>query len=170
MFSRFILCVGIIIISKIYFCYLYCVVFIYLYLTNVIVLLFISIFFHFFGFCLCVRVYTYSFFPLVLYHSYCVMFIVYVYAFRHKYIFCFAFICLHVCFLFGLSSLGVNIHTWARLDMDGIDTNKDVVENAHMGRGGAYRVQHFLCEHGMWVFHRKYSYVGILKHRPLSMG
>ena len=36
--------------------------------------------------------------------------------------FCFAFICLQVFFLFGLNSLGVDIHTWARV----IDTDKDV--------------------------------------------
>jgi len=33
--------------------------------------------------------------------------------------------------------------------MDGIDTNKDVVENAHMGRGGDDDDCFYLCEHGM---------------------
>jgi len=104
-------------------------------------------------FCLCVYIYRCIFFSYVLYHFYCVMFIVYVHAFRHRNVFCFAFICLHIFLLLGLNSLGVtvNIHTWARVRVDAIDTNKDVVENAHMGRGGAYRVQYFymkmVCEY-----------------------
>jgi len=36
--------------------------------------------------------------------------------------------------------------------LDGRDTDQDVVENAHMGRIGTYRVQHILYEHSMYVF------------------
>jgi len=33
--------------------------------------------------------------------------------------------------------------------VDGKDMDKDVVENAHMERGGAYRVPYVLYEHGI---------------------
>jgi len=81
----------------------------------------------------------------------------------HRYILYLAFVikvCLYVFFLFGFYSLGLRIHTWAGVQLHGIDMHQDVVENAHMVRGGAYRVQHFWYEHGM---HRKYRHVGILE-------
>ena len=49
----------------------------------------------------------------------CCMYILYEYVLRHKYVFCFAFTCLNLSFFFN--SLGVNIHTWARVQVDGID-------------------------------------------------
>ena len=69
---------------------------------------------------------------LLFHHLFWYMFIVYVYVFSHEYIFWFAFICLHVFFLSGFNSLGVNIHTRALVWVDGTDTDKDVVAD---GRG-----------------------------------
>jgi len=61
--------------------------------------------------------------------------ILYVYVCRHKYVFCFAFTCLHVFVLFGLDSLGVNMHTRARVQVDGIHTDKDDVEERKYEKG-----------------------------------
>jgi len=49
-------------------------------------------------------------------------------------IFGFASTCLHVFFVFGLNRLGVNMHTWARVQVDGIDTDKDYVEERTHGK------------------------------------
>jgi len=54
--------------------------------------------------------------------------------------------------VFGLNRLGVNIHTSARVQVDGIDTDKEMFENAHMGRGGSYRIERFIYENSMCVF------------------
>jgi len=56
------------------------------------------------------------------------IFIVYAYVWKHKYIFYFAFICLHVFLLCVLNSLGVRIFRWARFQVIGIDTDKDMEE------------------------------------------
>ena len=63
------------------------------------------------------------------------MFIAYVYVCRHIYIFCFAFTCLHAFFVIGLNRLGVNMHTWARAQVDRIDTDIDDVEEHTYGKG-----------------------------------
>jgi len=63
------------------------------------------------------------------------MSIVYVYVCRHKYIFCFAFSCLQVFFIFGLDSLCLHLHTRARVQVDGIDTEKNDVEERTYGKG-----------------------------------
>jgi hypothetical protein len=56
----------------------------------------------------CVSIYMLK---LLLCESGWLMFIVYAYVCRHNYIFYFAFICLHVFFLCGLHSRGINIFT-----------------------------------------------------------
>jgi len=74
------------------------------------------------------------------YYFYCFVYILYECVCRHKYVFCFAFTCLHVFCFFWLNSLGVDMHTWARVQVDGIDEDgidpvKDDVEERTYGKG-----------------------------------
>jgi len=66
------------------------------------------------------------------------MYILYEYVCSYECVFCFAFTCLNIFCLFGLNNLGVHMHTWARVqvdgkDMDGIDPDKDNVEERTYG-------------------------------------
>ena len=106
---------------------------------------------------ICIHIYVYKYVHIYIYMIYVYIYVhVYIYMYictyiyRHQYIFCLAFMWLHVFFLFGLKNLDVKIHAWARVYVDGIDSYK-FVDNTIMVRGGAYRVQHFLYEHGMGV-------------------
>ena len=87
-------------IKPLFFVYMYTYMFIYIIMIFLLFLL------------LCV---FYKILLCVFNRFYWFMFTVYVCVCRHKYIFCFAFTCLRVWFLFGLNSVGVNIHTWARV-------------------------------------------------------
>jgi len=59
---------------------------------------------------------------------------------------------------FGLNSLSVNMHTWARVQVDGVDKDgiypdKDDVEEITCGKGKCIQKwTFFFYEHGMCVF------------------
>ena len=103
--SLFIVYIGILITSCIYWCYLRCSDFIYLCLTSIILVLLIFVFFIF---CVCIHIYVYTltyylfmyfcqfFLKLLLcvfYHCYCFMYMLCEYVCRHKCVFCFAPFC-----------------------------------------------------------------------------
>ena len=71
----------------------------------------------------------------VFYHFYCYMFISCVYICGHEYMLCFAFSCSYVIFLFVFKGLGVKMHTFQRVQMFGIYTDKDDVEQRTYGKG-----------------------------------
>ena len=91
--------------------------------------------------CVSVYIFIWLFFKKIIilmcnYHFNCFLFMVSVYVYRHRYIFCFAFTCLHVfVVVFGLNRLGVNMHTWAFVKVERIDTDKDDVEERAYGKG-----------------------------------
>jgi len=116
-------------------------------------------------------VYTYIYIYIYVYFflNYCcvnfIIWVVYVHCIcicnvcRHKYIFYFAFICLHVFLLCVFNSLGLSIFTWARFQVIGIDTDKDMIEERTYGRGRwTHNWTFLICTRNVCI-HRKHRLV-----------
>jgi len=76
---------------------------------------------------------------------------------------------------FWLNSLGVNMHTWARVEVDGtdkygIDPDKDDVAEIKYGKGRCIQKWTFFLWTWYLCIHRKHRHVWILKYRPLNKG
>ena len=152
--------------------YVYVYTSMYTYLCQCMIHLFIYIYFHLFilNFAyvyLYIYIYIFIFFELLLCELY--HFSLNMFMYVGEYMLYFAFICLHVCFSCGLKNLGAKIHTWTRVQVDGIDTDKDMDEKRTKGRGMCTQNWAFLICTWYLCIHSQHRHGWILKYTPLNM-